>query len=318
MVENLLDQIKSQKALSDGVVQALLPVVREMYYPGIPASEIHYGDLSSFARGMNTEFSPDLYIAFLDAPHDELRGYKDWTPLGTFELTGNKEGITSLAELDVHDPLLVKFVRRILPIVEAFFSAQPGSAHFNTLRTWTGAPLVVFNLSLPHPAYGEIALNINLVYESTHFGIEHCRRFDACFNRTASQLGPDVAERLVRDIRAVKLAVKKSATDPASWVDRRKKVPGFVVEALFCGRLPPYTRGELMQLIRSHQWDPADILRDRNVGDQNDPIFDAGFSFGGLLHNITVDNYSLTGGGWETLLQAAQELAVDSSGEARG
>jgi hypothetical protein len=315
MPENFLDQIKSQKALSDGLVQALLPVVQEMYYPGIPASEIRFGDLGSFARGTNTDSSPDLDIAFLNAPHDEARGHKDWTPLGTFELTGNKEGFTTLVELESHDPMVVRFIRRILPIVEAYFS---GSARFNYLRTWVGYPGLVFNISLPHPVYGEIALDINFVYETTHFGIEHCRRFNAYFDRVASALGPDVAERLIRDIKAVKLAAKKLATDSTGWVDRKKKVPGFIVEALFCSRFPPYTCDELMKLIHEYHWKSTEILRDRSVGDQYDQILDAGFSFGDLLRDMAIDNYSLTRGGWETLLHVAQEFTIDSTGEPRG
>ncbi len=310
MADNLMVQIRSQKALSDGMIQALLPVVSEMYYPGVPVSEIRYGDLGSFARGTNTDFAPDIDLAFLGAPRDGSRGYKDWTPIGTFELTGNKEGITSLADLEPHDPLLVSFIRRILPLVDVFFSLPVGSTQFSYMRTWTGYPGLVFNVSLPHPLYGGIALDINLVYGSTHFGIEHCRRFDVYFNRVAMDLGPDVAERFVLDIRTLKLAAKKLATDPTGWVDRRKKVPGFVIEALICNRIPPYTLSELARLVCEHQWDPSEELRDKSVGDQNDQIIDAGFSFGGLLHNMAVDNYSLTRGGWETLLRAVQEKAA--------
>jgi hypothetical protein len=307
MADNLLVQVRAQKALSDGMMLALLPVVQEMYYPGIPASEIRYGDLGSFARGTNTDFAPDIDVAFLDAPRDETRGYKDWTPLDTFEMTGKKEGFTSLDEVEPYDPLVVKFIRRILPIVETYFSAQPGSAHFNTLRTWGGSPLVVFNVSCPHLAYGEIALDINLIYETTHYGIEHCRRFNEYIDRVVAQYGPEIAERLILDIRAVKLAAKKATTDSTGWVDRKRKVPGFLIEALFCNRFPPYTRPELMNLIRTHQWDPADVLRDRSLGDQNDQTIDAGLSFGNLLHNMAVDNYSLTRGGWDVLRQLAEE-----------
>jgi hypothetical protein len=307
MPETFLDQIKTQKALSDGLVQALLPVVQEMYYPDIPASEIRYGDLGSFARGTNTDLSPDLDIAFLNVPRDEARGHKDWTPLGTFELTGNKEGFTNLGELESHDPMVVKFIHHILPIVEVYFSSRPGSARFNYLRTWVGYPGLVINISMPHPVYGEIALDINFVYETTHFGVEHSRRFNAYLDRVVSALGPDVVERLIRDIRAVKLAAKKLATDSTGWVNRKKKVPGFIVEALFCSRFPPYTRDELMQLIRQYHWKSTEILRDRSVGDQNDQILDAGFSFGDLLRNMAIDNYSLTRGGWETLCKIAEE-----------
>lgn len=307
MTENLLAQIQLQRALSDGLVQTLLPVVQEMYYPGIPISDIHHGDLGSFARGTNTEFSPDMDICFLNASHDESRGYKDWTSAGTLELTGHKEGITSLAELESHDPLGARFIRSIFPVLEIYFSAPSGSAYFNYMRTWAGYPGFVFNVSLPHPTYGAIALDINFVYESTHFGIEHSRRFNAYMDRVTSAYGPAVVEQLIRDIRTVKLAAKKLATDPTGWVDRRKKVPGFVIEALFCSRLPPYTREELLNLVREYHWEAAEVLRDKSVGDQNDQILDAGFPLDELLHNMAVDNFSLTRGGWETLRQVAQD-----------
>ena len=51
---------------------------------------------------------PDLDIGFFGASNNETQGFKDWTPIGTRELTGKKEGITTLEELDEHDDLAQK------------------------------------------------------------------------------------------------------------------------------------------------------------------------------------------------------------------
>jgi len=303
----LFEQIKAQRRLSEGVIEAVKPLIQEAYFPDRPLAEIQCGDMSSFNRGTNNDLAPDVDLIFLDVPNDESRGYKDWTPIGARELTGRKDGFTTLEEIEGHDPRLTALVPRLLRTLETHFHMPIGSARFEYLRTWVGYPGLVFDIALPHPAYGEISFDINLAYTSNHYGLEHNRRFIRYFERTVAELGPEAAVQLIEDIRLVKQKGKDNARDAEGWIDRSRKLFGFIVEGLFCQRFPPYPYAELMEQILDHEWAPDVELKDHWVGDQINQIINAGFSFSELLHNMARENYSLPKGAWENLLQIARE-----------
>ncbi len=304
---SLFGIIKQQRRLSDGVIEAVKPLMKEEFFPTLALDEIQCGDMSSFNRGTNNDLAPDVDIIFLNVPNDESQGYKDWTPIDARELTGKKEGISSLEELKGYDPRLAAFIPNISTVLESHFEMPRGSARFEFLRTWGNNPGLVFNISLPHPRYGGISFDFNLDYRDTHYGIEHNRRFLAYFERVVDQLGQDVAVQLVEDIKFVKQQGKDNARDAEGWIDRTKKLFGFIVEGLFCLRFPPYTYAELMEEVLDHEWEQGIELKDRWVGDQINQIIDAGYSFSGLLHNIVMENYSLPKGSWENLLKIARD-----------
>jgi hypothetical protein len=263
--------------------------------------------MSSFARGTNTDLTPDMDIIFFNAPRDESQGYKDWTSIGTRELTGNKEGITSLDELNQYDPLLAKMIPRIQRALDAYFGQPTGRTQFNYLRTWVGYPGIVSNLSLPHPEYQEIRFDIDLDYASTHYGVIHSQRFEHYFERLVTTSGPQAAVQLIEDIKKLKQQGKDKARDNKGWIDRTKKLAGFVIEGLFLQRFPPYSYAELMEMIIAHQWQPGQEPTEHWIGDQRDQIIDAGFSFSALLHNMAHENESLPLGAWQNLLSIAEE-----------
>lgn len=303
MSKDLFLQIKAQKELSDGVMAALLRVIQELYYPGYLLDEIVCGDLGSFARGTNNDIAPDLDIGFFGVP---LGDYKDWTPIGTRELTGKKEGITTLDELGQYDLIARHAIQRVQPVLEGYFDLPSGSTNFNFFRSWEGYPGWVANLSLPHPEYGTIEIDLNIGYMPSHYGIEHALRFNQYFDRVVNELGEERAVQLIEDIKLVKKQGKENARDLDGWVDRTKKLAGFVVEGLFMHQYPPHTYAELMGLILSHEWDPGREPTEHWLGDQTDQIIDNGFSFRKLLENIACDNAALPLGTWENLLGIAK------------
>ncbi|MBC8331919.1 MAG: hypothetical protein H8E28_08050 [Anaerolineae bacterium] len=303
---DLFEQIQSQKQLSQKVLLAVRSAVRDLYYPDTSAENIQCGDMSSFARGTNTDAFPDMDLIFFNAPHDESRGYKDWTAIGTRELVGKKEGITSIEELRLYDARLTEAVLKVGAALAKCFERSRGTAQFNFVRTWPGYPGVVFNLSLPHPQYGELAFDIDIDYSNSHYGVEHARRFEEYFQRVVSELGAVRAVQLVEDIKRLKVQAKDLARDANGWIDRARKLPGFVIEGLFVQRFPPNTYAELMAQVLAHRWNPGREPIDRWVGDQRNQIIDAGFSFSALLENMACDNASLTKGAWGILLEIAQ------------
>ena len=251
--------------------------------------------------------APDIDIIFLNAPKDETRGFKDWTSIGTRQLTGKKEGFTSIAELKQYDHIVASIIPQLQSALEGYFETAPGSACFNFLRTWQGYPGFVFNIAVPHPKYLEISVDFNIDYTSGHFGIDHSQRFLNYFERVVHQLGLELAAQLIEDIKRVKQTGKDNVRDADGWIDRTKKLFGFIVEGLFCHRFPPYSYSELMEAILAHQWAPDVELQDRWVGDQLNQIIDAGFTFNGLLHNLVRENDSLPKGSWENLRQIAED-----------
>jgi hypothetical protein len=308
MPENLLSQIKAQKALSTGVMKALLPIMQAVYFPDRKPEEIACGDMGSFARGTNSSQSPDLDIGFFGASNDEAHGYKDWTPIGTLQLTGKKEGITGLAELSQYDPLMAQAMQQVQNVIEAHFEMPPGSTQFNFTRSWVGYPGWVSNFSLPHPQYQTVAFDINLAYTPSHYGIEHARRFNCYFERLVNEQGAGPASQLIEDIRRVKKQAKENARNPDGWIDRTRKLAGFVVEGLFMHQYPPRSYTQLMKLVLAHQWSPNRYPRKATLGVQVNQIIDAGFGFSALLENMACDNAALPRGAWENLFSIAQDF----------
>lgn len=307
MVNAFLSKIKEQKSLSDSVINGVLPIIQNVYFKNQAPEKIVYGDMGSFARGTNCDDTPDLDIGFFGANINEAAGDMNWTPIGTRELTGNKEGITTIEELCRYDSAVQHIVQRIRPLLDEIFDLPPGSTQFKWVRSWIGFPGWVCNLSLPHPDYGNIEIDLNLGYTPGHFGVEHAQRFNRYIDRVIVDHGSNTAETLVKNIRWLKKRAKALARDDDGWIDRSKKVAGFVVEGLYMHQYPPHSRSELMDLIFHHQWEPGQSPTDHWIGDQNNQIIDADFSFTDLLINLAVTNDSLPLGAWYILRRISQE-----------
>jgi hypothetical protein len=306
----ILEQIEWQRSLSNGVIAAIRPLIQQEFFPDRAEAGIECGDMSSFARGTNNDSAPDIDVIFLNVSRDESQGYKDWTPIGTRQLTGKKEGITSVAELEQYDNRTAAVIPRLQLALENYFEMPAGRAVFNFFRTWEGYPGYVSNIALPHSKFEEISVDLNIYYSAEHYGIEHNRRFLNYFNRLMSRLGPEVAAQLIQDIKLVKQKGKDNVRGADGWIDRTRKLFGFIVEGLFSQRFPPYSYAELMEAILAHQWEPDVELEEHWVGDQTHQIIDAGFNFSGLLHNLVRENRSFPKGSWENLWQIAEEYKI--------
>lgn len=144
-----LKQIQEQRNFSDEIVSVVLPAIKNTYYGDVLPGRIACGDMGSYARGTNNENTPDVDIVFLNASRDESQGYKDWTPIGTRELVGRKEGITTLEELKLYDPITASLIIKLGIILEDFLELPRKSAQFNYFAHGRIIP-VLFSIFLCH------------------------------------------------------------------------------------------------------------------------------------------------------------------------
>ncbi len=307
MSQELLAQIRKQQQLSNDVIGIIKPFVHQFFFSETSLEDIQSSDISSFARGTNNDLKPDIDIMFLDVPCDTARGHTDWTPIGTREATGRKEGIISLDELGQYDAMTAEMVSQIQSALDGYFELEPGSTQFNYFRSWATYPGYFFNLAVPHTEFGEIELDVNIFYMSDHFGVDHGQRFDDYIKRLEKKNGLQAIVPLIEDIRLLKSQGKKIGIDADGWVDRTQKLAGFVVEALFMQRFPPYTYTELMDQIAAHNWEPGKEPKEQWIGGQNNQIIGMDFSFSDLLHNMAFENQALPLGTWQNLQRIAKD-----------
>ncbi len=229
MAHATLTRIRTQRALSDRVLAALRPVMRDAYFPDLDPGDVSSGDLGSYPRGTDDGACPDLDLGFFGAVVDASRGHVDWTPLDSRQMTGRKEGLTSLEELESIDPVARRTVDRVRCVLDGVFNLPPGTTRFGYTRTWASYPGWVSNLHVPRSPVGPIEVDLNLGYASSHYGLDHAARFDAYFARVVSERGEDAAVRLIDDIRRLKGLGKDRARDPDGWIDRKRKIFGFLI-----------------------------------------------------------------------------------------
>ena len=245
----LLNTIEQQHILSSEVTGVILNALMKIYYEGLPADQIRYGEIGSFGRGTNNDTTPDIDIMYLGIPNDPQLGFFDWTGKGTFEITHTKEGITTLAQVQEYDPKLVQAIKAAMQSMEHHFKCQ-GKSKFNFVRSWTVFPGVVFNFSLPVPDHGLLDFDINLYHPVEYFGVEHTKRFAKYIERVKQELGSDRAAQLILDIRQFKQTAKDIARDSQTGkIDHAKKITGIVIETLFVHKFPPPDRTEVANQV---------------------------------------------------------------------
>jgi hypothetical protein len=281
--------IAAQRELSHTIAMLIGSVIRENYHTTEEAI-----DIGSYRRGTNTDDHPDIDLFFTNIPHDAAQGFMDWTSIDTFSIVSSWEGMQDLADIQQLDPILSKTITQSLQQLETMSS----QVCFCGVKAWRDDPGVVFMLSLEHPQYGPLKIDNTLHYAKSHFSIEHVRRFDNSIENITKRYGEDRAQQVLADIRRLKKAVKGESKRQGQ-PDRRKKVSGFVIEALFLYQPDPLSYDEVISLLNNHTWPNAEEMKlPENIQEQEEQLIGANKTLSDVLHSITR-------GGYETLKTVA-------------
>ncbi len=281
--------ISAQRELSRSIATLLGNVIQANYHTAGEGI-----DIGSYKRGTNTDDHPDLDLFFINIPHDPKQGFVDWTPVDTFSIISRWDGIQDLAYIQQFDPILFKTITQSLQQLEPLgFHAR-----FCGVKAWGGDPGVVFMLSIEHPQHGPLGIDITLSFASDHFSIEHVRRFDHSIQKIAENYGEERVQHLLADIRRLKKAVKAESSFQGQ-LDRKKKIPGFVIEALFLHQPDPLSYDNVISLLNSHEWSTDEkMMLPEYIQEQEEQLIAANKTLDDVLRWVTK-------GGYETLKTVA-------------
>ena len=281
--------IQAQRKLSHSIATALSNVIQKNYHTAGEAI-----DIGSYGRGTNTDDHPDIDLLFTGILHDPQQGYVDWTPIDTFSLTSRRDGIQDLADIQQLDPILFKTIMESLQQLETL-GYHP---RFHGVKAWRDDPAVIFMLSIEHPQPGTIEIDITLHYANSHFSIEHVRRFDHYIQAIAMQYGEASVQQTLADIRCLKKQVKAESSHQGQ-LDRKKKLPGFVIESLFLYQSAPLPYDKVISLLNNHAWSKDEQMKlPEFIQEQKEQLIDANKTLDDLLRSVTR-------GGYETLKTVA-------------
>ncbi len=282
----------AQRELSRSIVTLLGSVIRTNYHTAGEGI-----DIGSYRRGTNTDDHPDIDLFFTNIPHDPQKGFVDWTAVDTFSIISTYDGIQDLAYIQQFDPILFKTITQsLLQLKKRNFNA-----HFRGVKAWRGDPGVIIMLGIEYPQHGPIGIDITLSYANAHFSIEHVRRFDHYMQSITEKYGDERAQQVLADIRRLKKAAR-AESKLEGQLDRKKKIPGFMIEALFLHQPGPLSYDSVISLLNNHTWSNDEKMKlPEYIQEQEEQLIDANKTLDDLLHRVTK-------GGYETLKTvAAQE-----------
>ena len=276
-----------------------------VYYPGCKMDEIKGGDIGSYSRGTNVDPIPDLDIAYLEIPKDPAQGFVDWSGI-QLNLMSAKQGRIDLADLPVKDPRLAQGITDVMNRLRAHFHCKEEQITPTIVRTWTDFPGVVVKLLLDTKDPGEFTIDVNLIHVSSYFGYEHGQRFIRYFDRAVDEISSAAAATLIEDIRRLKKKAKAGAgRDKFGEVNRKRKVPGYIVEMLFTHRFPPlaYTDvvGSISEVSASKKMKP----KHKQILTQTTQVVGEGMTFEALIAHL-MESGGITTGGWDLLREIAR------------
>ena len=281
--------IAAQRELSHTIATLISSVICENYHTTGEAT-----DIGSYQRGTNTDDHPDIDLFFINIPHDPAQGFMDWTPIDTFSIVSSWDGMQNLADIQQLDPVLFKTIMQSLQQLKTVSS----QACFCGVKAWRGDPGVIFMTSLEHPQYGPLKIDTTLHYAKSHFSIDHVRRFNHYIENITKRYGKEYAQQVLANIRRLKKVVKEESNQQGQ-PDRRKKVSGFVIEALFLYQPDPLSYDEVISLLNNHGWSTAEMMElPEYIQEQEEQLIGANKTLDDVLHSITR-------GGYETLKTVA-------------
>jgi hypothetical protein len=307
-VQDILSQVTRQRAFSDTIMKVVLGGLIGVYYPGRKIDEIKGGDIGSYSRGTNVDPVPDLDIAYLEIPKDPEKGFVDWSGV-QLNLMSARQGHIDLADLPVKDARLEQGITDVMARLRAYFNCKEDQIAPTIVRTWNDFPGVVVKLLLDTKDPGEFTIDVNLIHVSSYFGYEHGRRFIRYFDRLVDRISPTAAATLIEDIRRLKKEAKAGAgRDEHGEVDRRRKVPGYVVEMLFTHQFPPLTYSNVIGSISDIGASKKSKPKHKQILTQTTQVVGEQMSFEELITHL-MDSGGITTGGWDLL----QEIARNES-----
>lgn len=291
--------LSAQRELSRTLTVLLSNIIRTHYH----TSEEGF-DIGSYARGTNTDDHPDIDLFFTKIPCLPDLGFVDWTPVDTLSITSSQDGIQDLGTIRQRDPILFQTITASIQQLQLLGFPT----HFRGVKAWGGDPGVVFMLSIEHPQIGLLGIDVTLSYMKNHFSIEHVKSFNRALQNITTTYGPGHAQRVLADILRLKKVVKL-ASKRQGKLDRKKKIPGFVIEALFLYQPDPPSYDSLISLLAHHQWSDSEKMQlPEYIQEQEEQLIGTNKTLDDILH-------SLTRGGYETLKAvAAQENQPPSTG----
>lgn len=286
-----------QRRLSQHVVDIVTVAISHCYHRDLTGY-----DIGSYARGTNIGDAIDIDVLFLGIPHDAASGYHDWTDYDTYGYQAANE-LTDVAQVRAIDPMVAEAIT--ITLHELARSHVASSPVFQWLHTTQGSPDVFFRIEAAHPTERLLKLNIDvtLAHGLEHFGLAHARRFARYIDHVVAIDGVDRALVLLEDIRHFKRLVHAEAAHNGV-VDKRAKVPGFLVEGLFTSGHEPRTFAQVVEelhaLSGSGGMESANerARRAEFIEDQTAQLVDSGMTV------AQVAGFA-TRGGFHTLLRVA-------------
>jgi hypothetical protein len=306
-VKEELEKIEEMRALASEIIKRFKPVIEAHY--GV---RLKGGDVGSFTKGtFDPDVTPDIDPTFVGVPNvapersdagEEEVGYVDWGPIATYDLVGDYEGIQDLNSVRKVDLRLANLIEGLI----GELSSLGSNARFNWVRSWSDFPGLIANVGFEHPVHGHLDFDVSLYHAENYFGLDHAERFLTYVKKYEQEFGKEKLLGLINDIRKFKRLAKVAATDTEGKLDRMKKVPGFIAEALFCYEYPPRTFDQLMDLIREVELSEVDVqtLPDR-LQNITDPLIESQKN----VYNVLL---SLSRGGYQTVKQVAAGVSKDS------
>lgn len=276
------EMLAAQRALEDQLLLCLMPVFRAPYRRDIPG----YAVGSSY-RGTNIGSILDIDLYFLQIPNQGSEGFYDWTDYDTYS-QGAGEGITNFDHVRSLDPVLATLIESSV-VALAAITDQPT---WQWVRSGPGMAGVVFRVAAQHPQRGPMTLDITLTHRASEFGVDHAQRFHHYFTRVQSQHGTERALQLLSDIRLLKWLVEGEVL-LGDGEEKARKVPGFLIEALFLSQAHPRTFFEIIQALHDHAW-PETSAPPLSVAIQTvtEPLIESGKSLDEILTLATVGGYA--------------------------